>query len=300
MFLGLGCGGGDLGFREGRPKPICRRDAAVDLLVHRTAVDAPGVPDGAIDAPPSDSGLGPDPDASSVDAGEVDAGEAADACDDGQGAEGGRACGRSPWILTGQVPNVRQLGGVGLVGGGTVACDLVYRGSSLSSLTQEGCAQFAATGIKTVVDIRSESEQTAPPVACVGQSARLVTAPLPTPYNVSPADYLMVLYTASSMQTLFAVLADRASYPVYYHCLYGKDRTGVVTAVILAALGASRQTIQDEYAMSGEAGFSFYPASLDAVLDEFDRLGGVDNYFRAVGIPAEHVQAMREILLGSR
>jgi hypothetical protein len=48
--------------------------------------------------------------------------------------------------------------------------------------------------------------------------------------------------------------------------------------------------------MSGEAGFAYYPASLDAVLDEFERLGGIDAYFRAVGVPAEHVQAMRAIL----
>lgn len=292
LSLGLGCGVGPARFHQGRANQVCRKDAAV-------AVDG-FTPLNSLDSgQPWDSGLDPASDSRPTAVGDIDAEESVDACDDGQSVEVGRACGRSPWVLVGQVPNVRQLGGLPLARGGTVACDLVYRGSSLSSLTQEGCGQFAATGIKTVVDIRSESEQTSPPAACVAQYAGLVSAPLPTPYNVSPADYLADLYTAPSMQKLFRVLADPASYPVYYHCLYGKDRTGIVTAVILSALGVSRQTIQDEYAMSGEAGFAYYPASLDAVLDELERLGGVDNYFRVVGIPTEHVQAMRTILLGS-
>jgi hypothetical protein len=77
--------------------------------------------------------------------------------------------------------------------------------------------------------------------------------------------------------------------------LYGKDRTGVVTAVILTALGASRQVIQDDYVLSREAGFSITPPSLDAVLDELDRIG-VDAYFRTIGVPAEQVESMRRIL----
>jgi len=251
-----------------------------------------GANDGKAFAPDS----GDMPDALADTDREDDSGASADACGDDGNGEVGRACGKSPWILEGQVSNVRQLGGLPLAGGRTVACDLIYRGSSLSSLSDEGCQQFAATGIKTVVDIRSEGEQTSSPAACVANQAGVISAPLPTPYNVSPADYLADLYTAPSMQRVFAILADRASYPVYYHCLYGKDRTGIVTAVILSALGASRQTIQDEYALSREAGFSVYPESLDAVLDEFERLGGVDNYFRIVGIPAEQVQAMRAIL----
>jgi hypothetical protein len=210
----------------------------------------------------------------------------------------GTVCGPSPWLILNVVPNVRQLGTVPLANGETIACDQIYRGSSLASLTPEGCEQFATSRIKTVIDVRSISEQASAPAECVTQQAKVISAPMPVPYNVSPADYLAVLYTASSMQLIFAVLADAAAYPVYYHCLYGKDRTGVLTAVILAALGASRESIQAEYALTGEAGFAFYPESLNAVLDEIDRIGGIDAYFKTVGVPGEHVQAMRKILLG--
>jgi protein-tyrosine phosphatase len=183
-----------------------------------------------------------------------------------------------------------------LADGQTVACGRISRGSALSSLSPEGCNQFAATGIKTVIDIRSVEEQASLPTDCVVRQSKLISAPLPTPYNVSPADYLAILYTGSSMRLIFAVLADANAYPVYYTCLYGRDRTGVLTAVILSALGASRQTIQAEYALTREAGFGSYPESLNAVLDEIDRIGGIAAYFRAVGIPDEQVQAMRRLL----
>ena len=304
-----GCVGGSSGIHRVGRNEGCRRCAASDVA-NRHAGD--GVADARL---PADASLFRDAffpldeafdahrldtrrrlDVFSAGDGEDDGGESTDACLDVSTRDLGRACGQSPWLLLDKVPNVRQLGGIPLANGGVVACDRIYRGSALSWMTEEGCSQFAAVGVKTVVDLRSESEQTSPAATCVLERARLVSAPMPIPYNVSPEDYLAVLYTAPSMQTLFAVLADPAAYPVYYHCLYGKDRTGIVTAVILSALGASRQTIQEEYALSGEAGYSYYPASLDAVLDEFERLGGVDAYLRVVGVPAEHVQAMRAIL----
>jgi protein-tyrosine phosphatase len=210
------------------------------------------------------------------------------------------ACGVSPWVLVGVVPNARQLGGVPLADDGVVACDKIYRGSSLASVTTDGCARFASTGINTLIDLRSVSEQASPPADCVTEHAKLVSAPLPIPYSMSPADYLADLYTAPSMRTVFATLADPAAYPVYYYCLYGRDRTGVLTAVILSTLGASRKTIQDEYALTREAGLSGAPESLNAVLDEIDRIGGIDAYFRAIGVPPSQVQAVRKILATPR
>jgi hypothetical protein len=229
----------------------------------------------------------------------VDRGSDGEPRDDGAGlgVDGVTSCSSSSWILVGAVPNARQLGGIPLVGGGVVACDSIYRGSSLASLPSDRCGQFASMGIKTLIDLRSVDEQTSVPASCVTQHTSLVSAPLPIPYSVSPADYLAILYTAPSMRTVFAVLADRTAYPVYYYCLYGKDRTGVLTALILTALGASRQTIQDEYALSDEAGMISAPKSLEAVLDEIDRIGGIDAYFRVVGVPAEQVRALRANLV---
>jgi hypothetical protein len=282
LLGGMGCGRNlpesHLGPASDGGRPALIADAGVDAAASTVVDGTTGTDDTTV---PGDAAIG-----------ESDGG-ANDGVDNA-----GTACGPSPWLLLNGAPNVRQLGAVPLATGGTIACDQIYRGSSLASLTPEGCEQFATSHIKTVIDIRSIAEQASAPAECVTRQAKLISAPMPIPYSVSPADYLAVLYTASSMQLIFAVLADANAYPVYYHCLYGKDRTGVLTAVILAALGASRESIQAEYALTGEAGFAFYPESLNAVLDEIDRIGGIDAYFKTVGVPGEDVQAMRKFLLG--
>jgi protein-tyrosine phosphatase len=218
----------------------------------------------------------------------------------GTTSNGGNAstvCGSSPWVLVGKVPNARQLGGVPLAGGATVTCDKLYRGAYLSSLTTTACEAFSALGIRSVLDLRSLGEQAVLPSACVTEQALVVSAPMPVPYNVSPSDYVAILYTAESMKTVFRILADETAYPVYFHCLYGKDRTGVVTAVILSALGASRETILSEYELTAVAGYSCYPDSLIAVLDEIERIGGIDAYFEKVGVPQEEVATLRRLLI---
>jgi len=63
---------------------------------------------------------------------------------------------------------------------------------------------------------------------------------------VSPQDYVADLHATESVATAFGVLGDVAAYPVYFHCVYGRDRTGVLAAVILLALGATRESVLAE------------------------------------------------------
>jgi protein-tyrosine phosphatase len=88
---------------------------------------------------------------------------------------------------------------------------------------------------------------------------------------------------------------------VVYHCSAGKDRTGWATAVLLTALGASRETVMADYLASNgylveknKAMFSAMPAAtaaklqpvftvraayLQAAFDEVDRrYGSFDHY----------------------
>jgi protein-tyrosine phosphatase len=144
--------------------------------------------------------------------------------------------------------------------------------------------------------VRSIAEQTEAPASCVTKQAKVTSAPLPIPYNVSPENYLADLYTVTSMQVAFTVLADQTAYPVYFHCYHGVDRTGVLAAVILLALGASRDAVMAEYELTGAAGT---PNSLMAVLDEIERIGGIDAYFQRIGVSVTQVEAMRKILIVS-
>ena len=201
------------------------------------------------------------------------------------------ACPRSQSVLAGTVTNARDLGGIPVSPAGSVACGAILRGPPLFALSADGCAAVDALGLQTVIDLRTESERLGRPDApCV--TARIVKTPLPIPYNVSPTEYRNDFNTDASIATIFETLADPANYPVYIHCTWGRDRTGVVAAAILLALGASRTDIMQEYGLS-TASVGAYPDSLAAVLDHVDDMGGIEAALRAKGISDDELAALR-------
>jgi protein-tyrosine phosphatase len=243
-------------------------------------------------------GCGGDVDGGAVGGG--DAGSCGDVVDGGGVVDGGcsvGACTPGQRILVGEVLNARDLGGTPLSNRepvATVACGAVYRGAALAGLSGCGCAEVARLGIRTVIDLRTPDERLAAPEAsCVAAQAALVQAPMPIPYSVSPADYLADLEATETVAAAFAVLGDLEAYPVYFHCVYGRDRSGVLAAVVLLALGATRDAVMAEYELTAAAGLSTYPASLEAVLDEIDARGGVEAYLAAAGVPAETLAILR-------
>jgi protein-tyrosine phosphatase len=194
-------------------------------------------------------------------------------------------CSPGQRILVDYVVNARDMGGVPLPDGGSVACGELYRGAPLAGFDAAACAAFSDLAIRTVFDLRTESERTEKPDSpCVMTSTSVVFAPLPIPYNVSPADYIADLNTTDIIAPVFAALGDDTVYPVYFHCTWGRDRTGVLAAVILLALGAKREDILAEYGLSVAGGVGAYPDSLSAALDEIDARGGVESYLAEGGL----------------
>ena len=208
--------------------------------------------------------------------------------------DGGNACIAGDWVLSGQVVNARDLGGVALNNGGTSVCGRLYRGGPLTQVAVDDCAAFDRLGVRTVIDLRTDAERLASPNAlCVQQQALLVNAPMPVPYSVSPADYIADLNTYASVAAAFDVLGDEMAYPIYFHCTYGRDRTGVLAAVILSAVGVTRDDILTEYQLSAISGVGAFPESLNAVLDNIEQRGGIEAYLAQAGVSSEKIAILR-------
>jgi hypothetical protein len=144
-----------------------------------------------------------------------------------------------------------------------------------------------------VVDLRIDSEVSLQPdQACALETAQLWAAPLPVPYNVSAADYIAVLDARESLTKIFEVLGDETRYPVYFHCTWGRDRTGILAAVILLALGAEEDAIMEDY-LESRSTVGAYPASLEAAFAEITRRGGIDAYLAATGVTAQQLEVLR-------
>jgi hypothetical protein len=200
-------------------------------------------------------------------------------------------CLRSQFVLGSSVENARDLGGVPVDGGGAIACGTLFRGPPLYNLESTGCSAVAALGIRTVIDLRQPFERDSKPTTdCV--AAEQVQLPLPIPYELSPQNYLDVLGSPAVAQA-FHVFADPDAYPIYFHCTWGRDRTGVVGALLLLALGVNPDDVMAEYMLS-EPSVGAYPDSLTAVLDEIERRGGATMFLRDLGLSEEELAALRE------
>jgi protein-tyrosine phosphatase len=208
----------------------------------------------------------------------------------GSGAAPTDTCRPHRPVLQPEVVNARDLGGTPLVLG-NVGCGSVFRGPPLA-VSDSGCAEANALGIRTIIDLRIESERLAKPdSACI--DATRVYAPLPIPYGLSAEDYLADFNEVASIAKVFHTFGDPERYPVYFHCTWGRDRTGVVGALLLSALGATRADVMVEYLLS-EPNVGAYPDALDAVLDDIQARGGAEDVLRYIGISKEEIAVMRE------
>jgi protein-tyrosine phosphatase len=199
-------------------------------------------------------------------------------------------CDPSQFVLRPDLSNARDLGGVPLASG-AVSCGTIFRGGPLR-LSAPGCEQLTALGLKTVIDLRTEGERIgSPSSACV--TANVVTAPLPVPYGLGPEDYLRDLNTDDSVAKVFHTFGDPSAYPIYFHCTYGRDRTGVIGALLLLTLGATRETVMAEYLLSAP-NVGAYPTALEAVLDDIERRGGAERVLASLGISPGELSVLRQ------
>ena len=58
---------------------------------------------------------------------------------------------------------------------------------------------------------------------------------------------------APALSESLRVLADPAQVPAVFHCAAGKDRTGVLAAIVLSLLGVDEETIVGDYALTAAA-----------------------------------------------
>ena len=165
------------------------------------------------------------------------------------------------------VSNVRDLGGY-KVGSGSVNYGLLYRGGKLNgrvngeSITDEGKATMLnRLGIKTEIDLRSESDDGGQTRNAVGGNVKYVKIPLGQYANVIDYEAWQKLgkdkvsggYDANNknaIKKLFELLADERNYPVYFHCNAGADRTGTLALLINGLLGVDEQSLIKDYELT--------------------------------------------------
>ena len=236
------------------------------------------------------------------------------------------------------ITNLRDLGGYPTADGGTTRWGCVFRADALHKLTAADLEVFGRLGVRTVYDLRGDVERDEFPGPVPSRHVPISgrppgAAPLPPPTGMTEADgermlrdlYVgMLEHSAANIAAVLRGLTDVEAVPAVFHCHGGKDRTGVVAAVLLLALGVDRETVLDDYestrryrrlehqqdslanmlangvppeAAAGVLGTPRWAmaAAVDAVAET---PGGVDGYLTDVaGLTAAEVDALRAALV---
>jgi protein-tyrosine phosphatase len=235
--------------------------------------------------------------------------------------------------------NVRDLGGLPTEDGRRTRAGAVVRSDNVRALTDDGWRALTEHGVTRIVDLRWPEE-------LAGDQPRDVDIEV---VHVSviggeiDADYVAELdahldsvddvadhYAWSYVDFLeryrerfglaFAAVAD-AEGTVVVHCMGGKDRTGLVSALLLRLAGVDRETIGADYSLSSanlapatatwietaandaerrkRRKLAGTPAAgmIRVVAEIESRYGDVASYLRAAGLSDAQIERLRERLV---
>lgn len=160
--------------------------------------------------------------------------------------------------------NLRDIGGYATADGRRVKWRKVFRSGTLGPFATSDRHRFASLGIRTLCDLRTSTERVREPFAWDNVAYlswdydtvhewREALAGERTPAAaraVMLAVYEHLPYRfADRFAAVFGKLA-RGETPLLFNCSAGKDRTGIIAAMILLSLGVPRSTVIEDYALS--------------------------------------------------
>lgn len=205
--------------------------------------------------------------------------------------------------------NARDLGGYATMDGATTRRGAVVRADSPSRLTAEGRAALDAYGIHTAIDLRIAVELRDDPSPLAAHPA-ITAHHLPLnpndravvravrPHTDAGLPYMAAVnaaYLAVNREQIAAIMRAVADAPeggVLIHCSAGRDRTGLIAALLLAAADVPADAIVADYARS----FTAIPAAMEATLVHLDQeYGGVPAYLRDVGLSHDTITRLRRL-----
>ena len=201
--------------------------------------------------------------------------------------------------------NFRDLGGYPTADGRRVCWRQLYRSDALHLLTADDVARVAGElGICDVIDLRSSAEVRTDGRGLLEREAvRFHHLPLfdgsvrrdvderSAAYTLADRYVLLAEYAMAPISRVVTVLAE-APRPAVYHCAAGKDRTGVISAVVLGALGVRDEVIVADYAASQE--------NLDAIVERLMASDGYQTMLSALPPDTLHAEPLTMIALLDR
>ena len=232
--------------------------------------------------------------------------------------------------------NVRDLGGLPTGDGRSIRSGVLFRGDGVHRLAGDDLERARALGLRTVVDLRTAGE--------IERSARFPVDEHPLDWHHLPimgrmwsddelvatrgaVDFLCDRYVdmldtgGASIAQIVELVGEGT--PLLFHCAAGKDRTGVVAAVLLGLAGVPRSEIVADYHATAGAMAAFvdwltiaHPEAIDAMTSQppeyleapmeameafLDRVedahGSMEGYVLGLGVDASTIESVRTAII---
>ncbi|MFF2482715.1 tyrosine-protein phosphatase [Paenibacillus sp. NPDC058071] len=226
--------------------------------------------------------------------------------------------------------NVRDIGGYRNADGLTVQKGRFLRADGLHALTDSDQSIILGTGVQTVIDLRHEKEIEAKRnvFADSGRvdyyNISLINPAKPSNLSIRCLGdmYVYMLNDSGSLlKEVFQRMASAEDDSVLFHCTAGKDRTGVVAALLLDLAGVERSTIVEDYAETAanlapimdelrkdrpeqlpadmyELFLGSAPSNMEMMLDHlYEAFGGAESYMTSIGMDDSQIASLKRMLL---
>ncbi len=232
--------------------------------------------------------------------------------------------------------NTRELGGMPLSSGNIFPKGLYIRSGCPCFFTDEGIRHLRSMGVKTVIDLRStiELERDGNPYKddpsidfyniplFVGDPAAETDPTMEFLRTHRLGDFYIIMLNelGDRVVKILNILRTHTDGICLFHCAHGKDRTGVIAAILYLIAGASREDIILNYKVSYDYAKDFLDPLIakkpedvkhtlrsDAenmviLLDHLDRNynGDICKYLRDNGMTSEQISGLKERIIPSR
>ena len=234
--------------------------------------------------------------------------------------------------------NLRDIGGYAAAEGASTRWRSHLRADSLHGLTRADMELLAAQGLRLVIDLRGDQEIAEQPNPFISYPG-IRYANVPIFAALAPAVMMQrqanrfrmaehyrdaIDQCGPAISRVIGLIAEEEAGPVLFHCTAGKDRTGVIAALLLLIAGVNRETIIEDYSLTGilapglidhlrgraqargvegetlEEMLASEPQTMASLLDHIEaRYCGVEPYLASIGIGVAHLARLRQRLLAA-
>jgi protein-tyrosine phosphatase len=205
--------------------------------------------------------------------------------------------------------NFRDLGGWRTNDGATVRWGRLFRADACHLMSEADVVRARdELALRTMIDLRNDEEIAFGGIGALSDIVARHHAPLSRRRGLSPVEiatltqapadsdrspevlaemYLGILDRSSDLIVdVMSTFAKDDALPAVFFCAAGKDRTGVLSAVVLGSLGVRDEDIVEDYFLTGE--------SIESIIGRFAAVEGSPDMYR--DLPASHFAPLAETM----